>query len=171
MKHFIDCEFDGLGGQLLSMALVSETGRSMYAVMNYIPMKLSAWVFDNVHMRMFDVPRERINHVGYGIAPEALSKMLEEYFASDLTPHVIADWPDDLKYLCEALITGPGTMIEIPYIKMSVRRVDAYPTTLPGAVQHNAWWDAMALRHLLMQPSLICGSVADELTAPRGTSL
>jgi hypothetical protein len=30
--------------------------------------------------------------------------------------------------------------------------VDAYPTTLDGAIQHNAWWDAMALRHLLAHP-------------------
>jgi hypothetical protein len=26
--------------------------------------------------------------------------------------------------------------------------VDCYPTTLEGAVRHNAWWDAMALRAL-----------------------
>lgn len=29
-------------------------------------------------------------------------------------------------------------------------RVDAYPTDLPDAVQHNAWWDAMALRKKLL---------------------
>jgi hypothetical protein len=36
-----------------------------------------------------------------------------------------------------------------PSIKFEMHRVDAYPTTLPGAVQHNAYWDAMALRHKL----------------------
>lgn len=41
-------------------------------------------------------------------------------------------------------------MVAIPHLTFEVIRVDAYPTTLEGAVQHNAWWDAMALRHLLM---------------------
>jgi hypothetical protein len=30
-----------------------------------------------------------------------------------------------------------------------VHNVDCYPTALEGAVQHNAWWDAMALRAAL----------------------
>ncbi len=33
--------------------------------------------------------------------------------------------------------------------EFEMHRVDAYPTMLPGAVQHNAYWDAMALRHKL----------------------
>ena len=36
-----------------------------------------------------------------------------------------------------------------PGFSASCVRVDAYPTDLPGAVRHNAWWDAMALKHLL----------------------
>ena len=44
-------------------------------------------------------------------------------------------------------------MVNIPHLSFEVHRVDAYPTALPGAVQHNAWWDAMALRHLLTQPT------------------
>lgn len=52
----------------------------------------------------------------------------------------------------ETAPTGPGTMIEVrPSIKFEMHRVDAYPTTLPGAIQHNAYWDAMALRHKLTQ--------------------
>jgi hypothetical protein len=43
----------------------------------------------------------------------------------------------------------PGMMINIPRLSFEMFREDAYPTTLEGAVQHNAWWDAMALRELL----------------------
>lgn len=38
---------------------------------------------------------------------------------------------------------------DMPPLRFEVSNLDAYPTDLPGAVQHNAWWDAMALRHLL----------------------
>ena len=151
MKYYLDCEFDGLDGKLLSMGIVSETGKSLYAVMNILIG--NPWVADNVFPLLFHVPIDRIDHMCFGATPEQLSALLESYFKNDLWVHVIADWPDDLKYLNQALITGPGTMIDIPGIKMSVRRVDAYPTTLKGAVQHNAWWDAMALWTLLAAES------------------
>lgn len=83
------------------------------------------------------------------VTREEASLRLDVYFAPDMAPHVIADWPVDIQHLCDLLITGPGTMIDIPGITFEVKRVDAYPTTLAGAVQHNAWWDAMALRHKL----------------------
>lgn len=148
MKYYIDCEFDGLGGPLLSMAIVSETGRSLYAVMNHRKLIVEDFVRENVMPFLMQVPQEKIDVQGYGVDKIQLAAMLEYYFKTDVYIHVIADWPDDLKYLSEALITGPGTMIDIPGIKMSVKRVDAYPTALEGAVQHNAWWDAMALREL-----------------------
>jgi hypothetical protein len=30
-----------------------------------------------------------------------------------------------------------------------LRHLDVYPTTLAGAIQHNAYWDAAALKHWL----------------------
>lgn len=69
--------------------------------------------------------------------------------AGDPGPVVISDWPDDIRYFCELLITGPGQMIALPGVRFEVRRVDAYPTTLEGAVQHNALWDACALQAAL----------------------
>lgn len=149
MKYYIDCEFDGRGGQLLSMALVSETEKSMYAVRDYAAVR-DPWVAANVCPYLFAAPHDRISGpIIYGASPADLSLALQAFFKGDDHPLVVADWPDDIKYLCEALITGPGTMIDVPGMKFSVKRVDAYPTTLPGAIQHNAWWDATALRHLL----------------------
>lgn len=150
MKYYIGCEFDGRGGPLLSMALVSETGKSMYAVMGQTA--YDPWVVANVVPIYLDVPLDRIDGpVSFGASTDDLPRLLEYFFAPDIYPHVIADWPDDIKYFMEALITGPGTMINVPGMKCSVKRVDAYPTTLPGAIQYNAWWDAMALRHMFMR--------------------
>lgn len=154
MKYYLDCEFDGRGGELISMGLVSETGRSLYVVMDYTAK--DEWVLANVVPLLFDVPMERIDHLCFGASPKKLSFMLETYFKSDEYPHVIADWPDDIKYLCEALITGPGTMINIPGAKFSIKRVDAYPTPISDAVQHNAWWDAVVLwKYLLVEEKIV----------------
>ena len=53
---------------------------------------------------------------------------------------------------CELLITGPGKMIALPGIRFEVVRIDAYPTTLRDAVQHNALWDACALHAAIAAP-------------------
>jgi hypothetical protein len=134
------------------MALVSETGKSMYVVMDHKGIT-DPWVLKNVVPIMFDCPIERAYPCVLGASPLQLSMALHDFSRSDEYPHVIADWPDDIKYLCDALITGPGTMIAVPGMKFSVKRVDAYPTSLEGAAQHNAWWDAMALRHFLRPAS------------------
>lgn len=146
MKYFIDCEFDGRGGQLVSMAIVSETGKSMYVVMACKALQ-DEWVAENVLPVLYAMPISDPYPCIIGAPKNVLPMALEEFFKADTSPHVIADWPDDIKYLCEAMITGPGAMIDVPGMKFSVKRVDAYPTTLKGAVRHNAWWDAMALRH------------------------
>lgn len=159
MKYYVDCEFDNQHGDnpLLSIALVSETGKGLYAVTDYGLHGVihDKWVYENVKPYILDVPASAIEFLRAGLIKSELSKLLEDYFAPDEYPHVIADWPVDIKYLCDLLITGPGTMIAVPGMKFSVKRVDAYPTELLGAVQHNAWWDAMALRHKLKDMELL----------------
>ena len=46
MKLFLDCEFNGFGGELISMALVDENERYFYEVLPCI--NPTAWVLDNV---------------------------------------------------------------------------------------------------------------------------
>ena len=43
-----------------------------------------------------------------------------------------------------------GVMADIDRLRFEIHRVNPYPTDLVGAVEHNAWWDAMALRQRLM---------------------
>lgn len=152
MKHYLDCEFDGLDGPLLSMALVSKTGKSMYVVMNATAQ--DEWARDNVVSRLFNFPANDPYPCILGADATQLSRAIEEFLRGDIDPHIIADWPDDIKYFCAAIV-GPGKMIDVPRLKLSVKRVDAYPTELKGAVQHNAWWGAMALRALFVGPEYV----------------
>ena len=67
-------------------------------------------------------------------------------------PTIVADSVVDIGRFCRALSTGMDggwSSVDYPVVRFEVHDVAAYPTTLPGAVQHNAWWDAMALRHML----------------------
>ena len=144
MNYYLDTEFNGYRGELISLALVGEDGRSLYIVINDGVRETDEWVHHNVMPVIDASPAKPLE-----VTREEASLRLDVYFARDPAPHVIADWPVDIQHLCDLLITGPGTMIDIPGITFEVKRVDAYPTTLDGMTQHNAWCDAMALRHLL----------------------
>ena len=138
MKYFLDCEFNGYRGELISLALVREDGRELYmAKPRQFP--LDPWVAQNVE------PIVTLNDA-CPIVTENFGIHIQKLLSGDRRPEVIADWPDDIRYFCETIITGPGEMINIPCLECRVSRVDAYPTDLPGAVQHNALWDARALR-------------------------
>lgn len=144
MKYYLDTEFDGFGGELISLALVREDDKNLYLVSSEtVPEE--QWVIENVIPSLWDVPD---NCDGYLADLELFQELIEDFLQDDDDITIIVDWPDDIKYFCDLLITGPGTMINIPDIKFEVHRVDAYPTKVEGAIQHNAYWDAVALKAL-----------------------
>jgi hypothetical protein len=67
----------------------------------------------------------------------------------DTHPVFVTDSPTDIMRFCAAITTdfsGSWRSCEYPRMTFEVYNVEAYPTKLEGAVQHNAWWDAMALK-------------------------
>jgi len=150
MRYYLDCEFNGHGGELLSLALVRDDLMDhFYAVAKYDARKLHPWVKKNVHPFM-DKVLPSITILRYN-EPAELARMIETFLSRDNDPVIVTDWPDDIAYFCRAVITKPGEMVSgIPSLKFEMRRVDAYPTRLADAVQHNAWWDAVALRQKLI---------------------
>lgn len=149
MRYFLDTEFDGKGGPLISLALIREDGASLYCVTEHEPQ--DPWVRENVAPVVLSAPATAI------LCPfNSLGALIADFIRSDPGPEIVADWPDDIQYLCRELTakslywTDPeGELQGISPLRFWVGNVDAYPTTLPGAVQHNAWWDAMALRHFV----------------------
>lgn len=143
MRYFLDTEFNGLGGELISLALCPETE----APELYIATKCFSpidWVRENV-VPIVDISRA---HPRW-IAESDFGWRIAQYLECDSDPVIVADWPDDISYFCRALIVGPGQMVALPGVKFEIARIDAYPTELEGAVQHNAMWDARALRQAL----------------------
>jgi len=142
VKYFLDTEFNGFGGELISLALVSEYGGELYLATHCEnPIE---WVAKNV------IPIIRCHGADpFDIVPDFFGRAIAMFLDDDIEPVIVADWPDDIRYFCQALIVGPGQMVNIPGpIRFEVHRVESYPNTF-GAIQHNALWDARALRAVL----------------------
>lgn len=147
MRYYLDCEFDGHNGPLLSIALVMEDGLSIH--LRTTARADEAWVQQHVEplMDSHDADMDASNVPAAGVGSH-----LRRFIQDDPHPVIIADSPVDIGRFCRAITTGEDggwASVDYPRITFEVHDVNCYPTTLPGAVQHNAWWDAMALRHLL----------------------
>lgn len=144
-RYFLDTEFNGMGGQLLTLAMVCEDGRELYAASPRWLDPIVDWVRENV-ISVMSVSGAMPKYV----EPHKFGEEIYEFLKDDPMPSIMADWPDDIAYFCKAMIVGPGKVINLPRLQFHWVQIDPYPTSLPGAVQHNALWDARALRHAFM---------------------
>ena len=135
MNIFIDCEFNEFGGDLISMALVAEDGQEFYEVLNLEnDEKYGSWVFTNVVPWLNKDP----------ITKELFRQKLWAFINRWNDVHIIADWPDDIRYFCASLITGPGMVINTP-LKLTMQ-IDRELSTESSAILHNALEDARAIK-------------------------
>ncbi len=147
MRYYIDCEFDGHNGPLLSMALVREDGYGIHIRSDVEPMDL--WVRQNV-LPLMDAHKANESITVYC---NEVGEVVLGFLRNDKSPVIVADSPVDIGRFCRAISTAKdGDWACVGHVLMTfeVHNVDCYPTTLEGAVQHNAWWDAMALREKLI---------------------
>lgn len=138
MRLFLDTEFNGFGGKLISMALVPEnnTVREFYKELEMHD-QLEPWVKENVVPHLITVPST------HNEFQQALAQYLWE--VGDCT--IIADWPDDIRYFCESLITGPGMMINFMHnIKFELDLGIEYVSLVP----HNALHDARGIKEFYL---------------------
>mgnify|MGYP003352152540 FL=1 len=141
MKLFLDTEFNGFQGKLMSMALVPEdpTKPEFYKELE-MKDQLDPWVLKNVVPHMTMVP------CSHNEFQQALAQYL--WNVGDCT--IVADWPDDIRYFCESLITGPGMCINLFHkIKFELYFGIDYQSEVP----HNALYDARAIRDVYMKRS------------------
>ena len=148
MRYFIDCEFDGHNGPLLSIAAVADNARSIY--IKTTEQATDPWVLEHV-IPILDNHNCSETYVSH---PNAVGALLQR-FIKEANPIIIADSPVDIGRFCNAISTSPrGEWQPTEFNSMTfyVLNVNAYPTELEGAVQHNAWWDAAALKHHICKP-------------------
>ncbi len=147
MLYFLDCEFNGFGGELISLALSGET-RELYLARpedELNALDAHDWVAEHVlpFLSLADA-RPRV------LPRDTFGRAIQEFLAGDREPTIIADWPEDLMHLMQCLIIAPGQMVKIPDLSLRLMQGSAYPSEIIDAVQHNALWDARALRHAVL---------------------
>ena len=159
MRYFLDTEFNGFAGALISIALVPEDGgEEFYAAIRFDD-PVQPWVERHV-MPFIDkvpdplksppLPREQ--------AAKALGAwLIREYELQTMTAHrsapqleIVADWPEDIAHFCMLLLPGPAQIIETPQLRFRLLQLPGFSTAANSAVPHNALHDARALRdHVL----------------------
>jgi hypothetical protein len=133
-KLWIDCEWNGYGGELISMALVADNGMEWYA--NLGCKAPEPWIAEHVMPGLAGTPT---------VSREYFQSSLSGFLMGFDAVHIIADWPEDIERFCAALIIGPGMRVPTPPITMEVRRdINSEQSALP----HNALADARAMRDM-----------------------
>ena len=132
-KLFLDTEFNGFGGELLSMALVSPTGREWYECMDPPGLLWNQWVHENVLPVFGKPPISRVEFL----------KSFREFIQWFDRPEIICDWHTDILHFC-ACLDGDSFKESVPFDGRF--RVIQTPEGEPKPeIPHNALSDARAL--------------------------
>jgi hypothetical protein len=146
VRYFLDTEYNGWGGPLLSLALVPDDGEELYITLDWQG-PLEQWVERYVLPYMDAVPESLISP---RMSRADGARTVAHYLAGDPDPLIVADWPEDLALFNALLVTGPGVMAEVPGIRFQFMPLTGFSTAANSKVPHNALHDARALRdHVL----------------------
>jgi len=150
MRYFLDTEFNGFGGALISLALVPEYGDQDFYVSLPLPDDIHPWVEQHVVPYLRFVPQG----LDYDLSRADASRHLEAYLAPDDDPLIVADWPDDLAHFCQLLLTGPGNMIALNGLRLQLINGAGFSAAVNSKVPHNALHDARALKEFCLSAVL-----------------
>ena len=142
MRYFLDTEYNGWGGALLSLALVPDDGEELYLTLDW-ECALDEWVERHVVPYLDMVPDALVSP---RLSREDAARAVAHYLAGDDRPLIVADWPEDIALFNGLLLTGPGTMAEVSGINFQFLPLTGFSTAANSKVPHNALHDARALR-------------------------
>ncbi len=141
MRYYLDAEFNGFGGDLISIALAPED-RQAAAFYETLPCaKPEPWVIERVQPVLQKRPISR---------PE-VTNSLAEYLRGDAEPVVISDWPEDIAHLALLMVTSPGRRLPLPKLRFELLDLPLFNSEALSEVPHNARYDAIALRDYVLE--------------------
>lgn len=146
MRYFLDTEYDGFGGRLISLALVPEDGgEELYLV---VEGEVSdPWVQRHV-IPFLDMVPEPLKSAK--LTRRDAADTVARWLAHDERVEIVADWPEDLAQFAMLLVTGPGQMVAIGGMTLRLVPLVGFSTAANSAVPHNALHDARSLRNHVM---------------------
>lgn len=144
MKLYIDCEFNGHGGKLISMALVpgAGAGAEWYECVEIASDTVLPWVAANIIPVLCQSP----------ISNARFHRDLSDFLTNYDGCEIIADHPADFMHLCRMMDNISAENDFVPPIACTMtlfRRTEHLVSKVP----HNALSDARALRDLHMAQS------------------
>jgi hypothetical protein len=146
LRYFLDTEYNGWGGALLSLALVPDHGEELYLTLDW-DYALEEWVQRNVIPYLDMVPQQLVSP---RLSRTDAAGAVANFLAGDAEPLIVADWPEDVALFNALLVIGLGVMAEVPEITFRVVQLPGFSTAANSKVPHNALHDARALRdHIL----------------------
>jgi hypothetical protein len=152
MRYFLDTEYNGYGGALISLALAPEYGDQEYYAVLPPPDPVHPWVERHV------LPYLETNAEPSRLGPREAGEAMADYLTGDPEAVIVADWPDDILHFCSLLTTGPGEIVEVGEIRFQLLSTPGFSTAANSKVPHNALHDARALRTFVLEQ--------EELLAP-----
>ena len=147
MRYFLDCEYNGFGGALLSLALVPDDGGEELYLTFECADAIDTWVERNVLPYIDQVP-DSVKLPA--MSREQGAQALAMYVGVDVEPEIVADWPTDIELFCGLLTFAPGRMVAMPETRFRLVTLGGFSPAENSKVPHNALHDARALRdHVL----------------------
>lgn len=141
MRLYLDTEFNGFGGELISLALAADNGGELYIIRSIVPPNLyEPWVIDNV------LPNLTIDeYPGRALSDEEFMRQFALFIYRYRGAEIVADWPADIEHFCACMTyLGREDGFKVPgeFTFRLIDRMGDYNSALP----HNALSDARALR-------------------------
>jgi hypothetical protein len=159
-RYYLDTEFNSFGGSLISLGIVrhDDPNDHLYLFVPKVDIErmrveedIDPWIEENVLKNLYALPDDA--HAIEAPVHQWGPLLADFIYRGDEITQVLVDWPSDAMDFCKLLMIGPGKAV--PMLNQThvtiLRHIDVYPTSLEGAVQHNALWDALAIRQLLIE--------------------
>ncbi len=139
MRYFVDCEFNGFGGPLVSIAAVPEALDAPPFYGAATCSQPEPWVAASV-LPVLEIAPRPLDDVACAFAA---------YLADDPDPLLVADWPEDIAHAARLLASGTRRLLA-GSVRFELLEVTNFSTDVLSAVPHNAYHDAVALRQFVL---------------------
>ena len=137
MRLFVDTEYNGGGGELISLALVIDADNHRYIVREWSCLSMDLWVIRNVIPSLGNVPK---------LKEREFLNAFVEYLVTTGSSHIefIYTSREDERHLRELVRVASAKLSDISFSYNVYRKqVDVFRTT--PDVKHNALSDAICL--------------------------
>jgi hypothetical protein len=136
MRYFVDAEFNGFGGELISLAAVPETGARPHFYEAVGCQKPSLWVRINI------IPVLQVSPRSWG----EVAHLFATYLGDDPAPVIVSDCPEALAHAAMLLVDRGGQRLMRARVRFELLPETDFSAQAHSETPFNAYRDAIALR-------------------------